>query len=165
VHNQVRSFVAGHLGKLKGEVLEVGSLNVNGCVRDLVPHAIGTDMRAGPNVDVVVQAENLIEHFGENAFDAVMTLDAFEHIKDWRALVTNMWGVLKPNGWLVITMASPSKGRHAYPDDYWRADWDMIGQIFPDADDMGSLGVSMGWTVQKRRELPDLSKIELIPVP
>lgn len=161
----VRGFVQNHRDKLKGRVLEVGSLNVNGCVRDLVPHAIGTDMRAGPNVDVVCPAEKLLEHFGADSFDAVMSLDAFEHVQDWRGFVTNMWGVLKPNGWLVLTMASPKKGRHAYPDDYWRAGWDLIAEIFPDADDMGTMGVSIGWVVQKKRELPDLSKIELIPVP
>lgn len=165
MHNRIRDFVANNLDRLKGEVLEVGSRNVNGCVRDLVPHAIGTDMLAGPNVDVVCPAEKLLEHFGAERFDAVFSLDAFEHIKDWRGFVTNMWGVLKPNGWLVIMMANPSKGRHAYPDDYWRANWDMVSAIFPDADDMGTLGVSMGWTVQKKRPLPDLSKIELIPVP
>jgi len=152
------------LDKLKGTVLEVGSQNVNGCVRDLVPHAIGTDMQAGANVDVVCRAEDLLKCFDAEAFDAVMSFDAFEHIKDWRGTVTAMWGLLRPNGWLVMTMASPQKGRHGYPDDYWRAKWEHILAIWPDAEDMGTLGVSMGWVVQKKRALPDLTKIELMPV-
>jgi predicted SAM-dependent methyltransferase len=165
MNEEVRNFVQQHLDKLKGDVLEVGSLNVNGSVRDLVPNAIGCDMRKGPNVDVVCDAERLIEKFGANKFDAVMTFDAFEHMEDWRWCVTAMWGVLKTNGWLVMTMASPAKGRHAYPDDYWRAKWEHVLQIFPDAQDMSTFGASMGWTVQKKRELPDLWLIELIPVP
>lgn len=165
MNGSVRNFAESHLDKLTGKVLEVGSRDINGCVRDLVPHAIGTDLHKGQNVDVVCAAEDLLEHFGPEKFDAVMSFDAFEHIQDWRACVTNMWGVLKPGGWLVMSMASPKKGRHAYPDDYWRATWEHILDIFPDADDMSGYGPSMGWTVQKLRELPDLSKIELIPVP
>lgn len=164
MNNSVRDFAIKHREKLTGAVLEVGSQNVNGCVRDIVPQAIGTDMNKGRNVDVVCRAENLLSHFGPEKFDAVMSFDAFEHIQDWRGTVTAMWGVLKPGGWLVMTMASPKKGRHGYPDDYWRAKWEHVLAIFPDADDMGSWGASMGWVVQKNRELPDLSKIELIQV-
>lgn len=160
----IRAFVKKHLGKLSGRVLEVGSYDVNGSVRDLVPHAIGTDMRKGPNVDVECQAENLPRMFGEE-FDAVLSLDALEHMQDWRGCISGMWGVLKPGGWLVISMANPSKGRHAYPDDYWRADWKHVLQIFPNAKDMQTFGVSMGWTVQKDGGLPDLKGIELIRVP
>jgi predicted SAM-dependent methyltransferase len=166
VNGSVLAFAEQHLDKLTGQVLEVGSRNINGSVRELVPHAIGTDMMPGRNVDIVCRAEDLLEHFGPEKFDAVMSFDAFEHIEDWRACVTNMWGVLKPGGWLVMTMASLGKGRHAYPDDYWRADWELLNAIFPDIVDMEELGgASMGWTVQKERELPDLSKIDLIPVP
>lgn len=161
----VKHFVLEHADKLTGKVLEVGSRNVNGCVREVVPHAIGTDMLEGPNVDVVCPAEKLLEKFGAESFDAVMSFDAFEHIEDWRGTVTAMWGVLKPGGWLVMTMAAPAKNRHGYPCDYWRATWDHITAIFPDADDMGSGGPSMGWTVQKKRGLPDLTKIHLLRVP
>src|SRR5678815_2997874 len=136
MNGAVRGFCQKHLDKLRGSVLEVGSRDVNGCVRDLVPHAIGTDMESGRNVDVVCRAEKLLEHFGEERFDAVMSFDAFEHIEDWRGNVTAMWGVLKPGGWLVITMASPQKGRHGYPDDYWRCNWEHVLAIFQDADEM-----------------------------
>lgn len=165
MNNAVRDYVLKHIDKLKGSVLEVGARNINGCVRDIVPQAIGSDMHDGPNVDVICKAERLLEYFGAEKFDAVMSFDAFEHIKDWRACVTNMWSVLKPGGWLVMTMAIPKKGRHAYPDDYWRAEWSHVRAIFPDVADMSTIGPSMGWTVQKLRDLPDLSQIHLIPVP
>lgn len=165
MHSQVWCFVEGNLDKLQGRVLEVGSRNVNGSVRDLVPHAVGTDMEKGRNVDEVCAAENLLTRFGPETFDAVMSFDAFEHIKDWRACITNMWGVLKTGGYLVMTMAHQNKGRHAYPDDYWRASWEHIKQIFPDAEDMEEFGPSMGWTVKKAGPLPDLAAIHLIEVP
>lgn len=165
MNESVKSYVLEHIDKLKGKVLEVGSRDVNGCVRDIVPHAIGTDMEPGPNVDVVCRAEKLLEHFGAESFDAVMSFDAFEHIEDWRGAVRAMWGVLKPGGWLVMTMAAPGKGRHGYPSDYWRANWAHIRAIFHDAGDMETWGPSMGWTVQKKRDLPDLDRIHLMRVP
>jgi hypothetical protein len=38
----------------KGSTLDIGSYNVNGCLRPLFKGAyVGLDMREGPNVDVV----------------------------------------------------------------------------------------------------------------
>lgn len=165
MNNYVRDFAAKHADKLRGKVVEVGSRNINGSVKDIIPHRIGTDMCCGAEVDIICEAKDLLDHFWPESVDAVMSFDCFEHIQEWRESLTAMWGILKPGGWLVMTMASPKKGRHAYPDDYWRAEWSHILQIFPEADDMGSWGPSMGFVVQKRGELPDLSKIELIAVP
>jgi SAM-dependent methyltransferase len=164
MNNMVRDFVMRHLDKLEGSVLEAGSLNVNGCVRDLVPHAVGTDMQEGPNVDVVCSTADLVKRFGEEKFDAVMSFDAFEHMQDWRECLQAMWAVLKKDGWLVMSMASPGKGFHGYPSDYWRADWELIGRIFPEADDLWGSGPSMGWVTRKTGPLPDLSQIDLIPI-
>ena len=164
MNNHVRDYVLKHKDKLTGRVLEVGSQDVNGSVRDIVPNAIGIDMQAGRNVDIVCRSEDLLEHFEPESFDAVMSFDALEHIEDWRGTIEAMWSVLKPGGWMVMTMASPSKGRHGYPNDYWRANWEHISSIFPDADDMGSWGPSMGWVVQKTRPLPNLAEIELMKV-
>lgn len=165
MNNAVHLYVEQHLDKLTGDVLEVGSYDENGSVRDILPNAVGVDMRAGPNVDFVCRAENLADQFGAECFDAVLSIDAFEHMESWRECLIGMWGVLKPGGWLVMTMAVPGKGRHAYPDDYWRADWPMIEAIFPGAGDFLTFGSSMGWTVKKNGPLPDLSNINLIAVP
>lgn len=165
MHGGVGAYVMGQLNKLQGCVLEVGSLNVNGTTKEIVPHSIGTDMRAGDNVDIVCPAEKLMERFGREKFDAVLSCDAFEHMENWRACLRGMWGVIRPDGWLVITMASPAKGRHNHPNDYWRANWEHIIRIFPNADNMSTFGPSMGWTVQKTGELPNLEEIELIKVP
>lgn len=162
----VQLFFLNHLDKLDGSVLEVGSFNVNGGLKKIVPHRIGTDMRSGPDVDVVCKAEDLLEHFKPESFDAVISAETLEHVEDWRGAVKGIWDVLRPSGWLVITLASIHKGRHAYPDDYWRMLPEHVMQVFPDAENVGEVGrISLGWTVQKKRELPNLSKIDLIPVP
>lgn len=163
---EVQLFFIKNLDKLRGRVLEVGSYNVNGGLKQIVPQRIGTDMREGPDVDIVCKAEDLRKHFEAESFDAVISAETLEHVEDWRGAVHGMWDVLKPDGWLVITMASVNKGRHAYPDDYWRMLPQHVLQIFPNANDIGNVGrISLGWTAQKKRDLPDLEKIALIPVP
>src|SRR5678815_5993674 len=98
VHNDVQYFFIDHVDKLEGKVLEVGSYNVNGSLKKLIPHRVGTDMRAGPEVDIVCNAEDLRKHFDAESFDAVISTETLEHIKDWRAAVTAMWEVLKTQG-------------------------------------------------------------------
>jgi hypothetical protein len=41
-----------------------------------------------------------------------------------------MWGVLKPDGVLFLTMANPRKGMHGYPHDYWRWPLDDFCKLF-----------------------------------
>jgi SAM-dependent methyltransferase len=165
MHNALKDYVIAHKELLTGKCVEVGSLDENGSIRTILPDVIGTDMREGPNVDVVCSAENLAEHFGKEHFDSMVSLDAFEHMENWRGCLQGMWAALKTGGWLVITMAAKHKGRHNYPNDYWRADWEHIFQIWPEAKDMSTFGPSMGWVVRKDCDLPDLTKINLIAVP
>ena len=129
MHNALKDYVIAHQDLLTGKCVEVGSFDANGSIRKILPDIIGTDMREGPNVDVVCSAENLAEHFGKEHFDSMVPLDAFEHMQNWRA------------------------------------DWEHIFQIWPDAKDMSTFGPSMGWVVRKECDLPDLTKINLIAVP
>ena len=63
--------------KLVGKCLDVGSYDVNGCVRCLFTDYIGLDMRPGPNVDIVAMASSI--HFGDDLFDVVTCLEMLEH--------------------------------------------------------------------------------------
>ena len=142
---------------LEGRVLEVGSLNVNGSARDVVPIAVGIDMRKGTGVDMVLSVVDLPQHFPPGHFDACISTETLEHVEDWKAFITNTWDAVKDGGYLVMTMASRSKGRHAYPDDYWRFSLDDIKLIYPRAEWVGNLGpVSIGWVVKKEGERPNL---------
>lgn len=144
---QVREFVASHADKLTGKVLEVGSLNVNGSIRDIVPIDTGIDFREGEGVDFVCRAEHLADHFIPNHFDSVVSTETLEHIEHWKEALTAISRVVKPGGWWVFTMASMRKGLHNYPNDYWRFTEEQLQTIFPGSEPVDLL-TSIGWAWQ-----------------
>lgn len=115
-------------------VLEVGSYDVNGSVRPTVlalepASYTGVDQSAGPGVDQVVSAVDLVAKFGAGSFDVVISTEMLEHVEDWRPIVAEMVNVLAPGGLLVLTTRSPGFPYHPYPVDTWRYTVDGMGQI------------------------------------
>jgi len=128
MHPSVLAFAAAALGPAEvtaRTVIEAGSFNVNGSVREHVEALqpalyIGTDMRPGPGVDVVCRAEDLPERFTPESADVVISTELLEHAPDWQAAMTGMIGVLKEGGLLVLTTRGPGFPQHGYPDDFHR---------------------------------------------
>ena len=59
-------------------VIEMGSLNVNGTVRDFyanVDRYVGVDLSEGPGVDLVSHTEEV--DFPENSFDVAVSAECF----------------------------------------------------------------------------------------
>jgi SAM-dependent methyltransferase len=122
------------------DVLEVGSYNVNGSVRDWVERQgpasyYGVDLQPQARyVDEVLSASDLVARFGQNAFDAVICAELLEHAEDWKGVVQNLKGVLKPGGLLVLTCRGPGFPRHDFPGDHWRFTTDEVRRIFADSE-------------------------------
>ena len=117
--------------------MEVGSRNVNGSIRPFIMkyapnNYVGIDYVSGDGVDLITDARLLVEKFGENIFDIVISTEMLEHAEDWRSVINGMKRVLKPNGLLIITTRSPGFGYHAYPYDYWRYTLEDFNEIFSD---------------------------------
>ncbi len=133
-------FVSAHLraDEVKGRtVLEVGSLDVNGSVRPLVAafgpaSYVGVDMQAGPGVDVICDATELAARFGSDRFDLLLSTELLEHVRDWRAVISQFKRVLKPYGRLLVTTRSRGFPYHAYPFDFWRFEPADVQRIFAD---------------------------------
>lgn len=118
-------------------VIEVGSLNVNGSLRSIVdafaPHSyIGVDIQMGPGVDKICCATDLLGFFGHEVFDLVICTELLEHVRNWRLVISNLKGVLKPNGILLITTRSIDFPYHGYPFDFWRFQKSDMEIIFSD---------------------------------
>jgi SAM-dependent methyltransferase len=115
-----------------GKVLEVGCLDVNGNVRDILSFMeyMGIDMRDGRNVDKVVNAHDIKENFTEGEFDLVICFDTLEHDNKFWISVENMRWVLKKGGWLIIGTPSINHGIHDHPDDYYRFTESVYKEVF-----------------------------------
>jgi len=111
---------------------------VNGSVRPLIERFckpreyVGVDVEPGKYVDVVLPAERLVDYFGPESFDVVVSTEVVEHVFDWRLVINNMKMVLKCGGFIYLTTRSRGFPYHAYPHDYWRYEPSDIARIFRD---------------------------------
>lgn len=120
-------------------VIEVGSLNVNGSLRNTIMKFnpldyIGIDIIKGLGVDIICRAEDMIEEFGENSFDVVVSTELIEHVKDWRKVISNIKNVCKLGGIILITTRSYGFPFHGYPHDFWRYELEDMEVIFSDCE-------------------------------
>lgn len=106
-------------------VVEIGSQNVNGSLRDICKpkNYIGLDYTPGKGVDIVLEDEY---HFplDSESINVVVTSSCFEHAEMFWLTFLEGLRILKPGGHFYIN--APSRGEyHAYPQDCWR--------FYPDA--------------------------------
>jgi SAM-dependent methyltransferase len=133
-------FAAKHLSpeSVKGKrVLDVGSADFNGSVRPLVEHwgcaeYVGIDMEPGPSVDLVLNADDCLAHFGPDSFDIVICLEMMEHSRNWQKSLHNIKGVCKPGG--LVLMTTPARGYpyHGLYMDFWRYQPEDFQALFSD---------------------------------
>lgn len=93
-------------------VLDVGSLNINGCNKYLIEECnyIGIDVAEGPNVDIISIAH---EYKGaDNYFDTIISTECFEHDMYLNKTIKNIIRMLKPNGLFAFTCAGYNRGEH-----------------------------------------------------
>jgi SAM-dependent methyltransferase len=97
------------LGK---QVLEVGSLNINGTVRDFFTNCyyVGIDVAAGKDVDVVCEGQNF--NAPTESFDVVISCECFEHNPHWISTFQNMYRMVRPGGIVIMTCATTGRAEH-----------------------------------------------------
>lgn len=101
-------------------IVELGSYNVNGTLRDFSPNEavyLGLDLEAGPGVDICVQGQLL--PLPTDFADLVVSSSALEHDPFFWETFMELTRILKPGGFLYLN--APSNGAfHRYPLDCWR---------------------------------------------
>lgn len=115
-HPEQELFVAQVAGRFnqhftRKRVLEIGSQNINGTVRQFFKNCdyIGIDCVPGKDVDIVCLAH---EYDTPHQFDTVISCEAFEHDPYLDLTIKNIVRLLKPGGLFVATCASPLRKEH-----------------------------------------------------
>lgn len=125
------------------KVLEIGSLDINGSVRQYFEDCVylGIDIAPGRAVDRVCRGQDFDAPAG--TYDFVISCEMMEHNPQWRETWLNMLRLLNPSGVLLMTCATHGRRRHGTPDstpvdspltsaegaNYYR---NLIGQDFTD---------------------------------
>ncbi len=93
-------------------VLEVGSMDINGSVRDLFTNCdyFGIDLGEGKGVDEVRHVTQLF--LADSTYDVIISTEALEHDEFWNLSLKAMYRLLKPSGVLIITCAGPDRPEH-----------------------------------------------------
>lgn len=135
-------FGAVHLQRdeIRGKsVLEIGSCDVNGSLRRILEsygpaEYVGVDIQEGPGVDVICDAADVLDRFGPERFDVVVSTEMIEHARDWRKVVSGMKNVCRKNGVILVTTRSFGFGYHSHPHDFWRYEVEDLANIFSDCE-------------------------------
>lgn len=126
-----------YLGDLKNErlrVLDLGSFDVNGTFKDLMPPTweyVGIDIEKGPNVDVVMPSEYVVP-LERSSFDVLISGSCLEHVRNPFRLMKEAVEVLKPEG-RAIVMVPFLIVIHRYPLDCWRFLPDGMTSLFEES--------------------------------
>lgn len=95
------------------KVLEVGSLDINGTVRDFFTNNkvyFGVDVGPGPGVDMVMSGHEV--PFETGYFDITVSAECFEHNPVWRETFHNMKRMTKDGGLIAFTCAGEGRPEH-----------------------------------------------------
>ena len=121
-------------------IADVGSIDINGCYRELFDRAgweyVGFDIRPGPNVDVVLQLDDagrwLSPGVGRETFDVVISGQCMEHVAAPWLWIHDVTSLCRPGGLIWLSVPN-TEVFHEHPIDAWRCWPDGMRAIFHEA--------------------------------
>lgn len=93
------------------QVLDIGSLDINGNNRYLFDNCdyTGIDIGPGPNVDIICSGH---EFKSDEEFDVIISTECLEHDKHYAETLRNAYNLLKQGGLLLFSCAAPGRPEH-----------------------------------------------------
>jgi hypothetical protein len=87
-------------------IAELGSYDVNGNIKHLVPNSVGFDLGDGPNVDVVIEPGVIPDEHNER-YNLVISISSFQFCPYPEQYKKEILDLLCADGLLFLTMCSP----------------------------------------------------------
>ncbi len=148
---------------------------MNGSMRPVVlawkpAEYTGVDITPGPGVDLVCNADDVLQKFGKERFDVVISTETIEHVRNWRKVISNLKNLCAPGGVILVTTCMPGHYYHPHPDDFWRYTPEDFREIFSDcqidaiASDSRTLGVYIRAVKLRNFKENDLSAFKLTSI-
>jgi SAM-dependent methyltransferase len=116
-HTEQKEFVRNLKNKYptffnKKKVLDIGSLDLNGSVKDHFVNCdyTGIDIGPGKNVDIVCEGQKY--DAPDESYDVVCSLECFEHNPYWTETFLNMIRLCKSGGLIFFTCATTGRKEH-----------------------------------------------------
>ena len=139
------------------KVLEVGSLDINGSVRQFFNKCdyVGVDLAEGNGVDLIGRIHLL--PMTDNSFDTVISCECFEHDKHWKETFETMWRIAR--GLVIFSCATTGRPEHGttatspadspFTNDYYR---NLTEQDFKETFELDSMFSKYYFGVNQRPE-------------
>lgn len=129
--NSLRTLFPEHFSNVR--VLDVGSLNINGSIRQHFDGSeiLGIDVGEGPGVDLVCAGQDLDHPDGH--YDTVCSCECFEHNPYWVETFRNMIRMTRSGGLVIMTCATDGRAEHgtkrSKPEDAPLIEWDYYRNL------------------------------------
>ena len=107
---RVRTLYPPHFERAR--VLEVGSLDINGSVRELFATATTPASTCSPGPASTSPARASCSSFPTGHFDTTISAECFEHNPFWRETLANMLRMTRPGGLVLISCATTGRKEH-----------------------------------------------------
>ena len=145
MHAEADQWISRYSSMQPLQVLEIGSLNINGTARVHWPNArwLGIDRQRGPGVDVVC---DFLDWDSGAAFDVVVCCEVLEHASAWRDIVGRVKPLLMTGGIFIGTCAGPLRQPHSAVDGGPLRQGEYYGNLTAD-DLLGELQAAGFWRV------------------
>ena len=143
IQRVARKFPDSFMGK---DVLEIGSLDINGSVRQFFESCnyVGCDLGVGKGVDIIAHGHML--DYEDNHFDTSISCECFEHDQHWVKTFAKMIALVHDDGLIVFSCATTGRAEHGthahganeapFTNDYYR---NLTEQDFREHFDFGQL--------------------------
>ena len=146
-------------GRTFNGVVEFGSRNVNGAIKQVVNHTgyyIGVDIKPGPDVDIVMDAAD----YQGTPVELVICMETLEHAENWAEIVMSASDNLLTGGWFVMTCAGTGRAPHSAVDGGQLRDGEYYQNI--GAQDFKNVAHKAGLMVKKLEVRPQLGDLYVL---